>query len=63
LVNRSPVAHNVTIAQGSKTIAATKTIQGGTATTTATLGPGEYAFYCSVDAHRQAGMEGTLTVK
>jgi plastocyanin len=62
-VNRSPVPHNVTIAQGSKTIAATRTIQGGTATVTANFAAGEYAYYCSVDAHRQAGMQGTLTVK
>jgi uncharacterized cupredoxin-like copper-binding protein len=27
------------------------------------VAPGEYAFYCSVDAHRAAGMQGTLTVK
>ena len=27
------------------------------------LGPGEYAFYCTVDAHRASGMEGTLTVR
>jgi plastocyanin len=62
-VNRSPVQHNVTIAQGSRVVAATKTIQGTTATVIAKLAPGTYVFYCSVDAHREAGMQGTLTVK
>ena len=36
---------------------------GGTSEVTATLEPGSYSFYCSVGAHRQAGMEGTLTVQ
>jgi plastocyanin len=62
LVNRSPLPHNVTIAQGAKTIAATKTVTGTTTTTTANLAPGQYVFYCSVDGHRQAGMQGTLKV-
>jgi plastocyanin len=63
LVNRSPVSHNVTIARGSKVVAATKTIQAATTSTTARLTPGRYVYYCSVDAHRQAGMQGTLTVR
>jgi azurin len=53
----------VTIAKGAKVLAQTKTISGGSATTTANLAHGEYVFYCSVDAHRAAGMQGTLTVK
>ena len=30
---------------------------------TAELKAGEYAFYCPVGQHRQAGMEGTLTIE
>jgi plastocyanin len=63
LVNNSSLPHNVTIAKGAKVLAATKTVSGGSATTTANLTPGDYVFYCSVDAHRAAGMQGTLTVK
>jgi plastocyanin len=63
LVNRSPVPHNVTIAKGATVIAHTKTITAATASATADLQPGDYVFYCSVDAHRQGGMQGTLTVK
>jgi plastocyanin len=63
LVNNSPVPHNVTIAKGAQVLAQTKTITGGSTTTTAKLTPGDYVFYCSVDAHRAAGMQGTLTIK
>lgn len=37
--------------------------QGEVSTVTADLEPGKYTFYCPVDAHEQAGMKGTLTVK
>jgi plastocyanin len=63
LVNNSSLPHNVTVAKGAKVLVQTKTVSGGSATTTANLTPGRYVFYCSVDAHRAAGMQGTLTVK
>jgi plastocyanin len=62
-VNRSPVAHDVTVAKGSKKVAATKVIDHAETTATANLPPGEYVFFCSVDAHRPGGMQGTLTVR
>ena len=62
--NNSPVGHNVTIESSSgETVAATPTFTGGSKTISATLKPGTYKFFCSVPGHRQAGMEGTLTVK
>jgi plastocyanin len=61
--NASSVPHNVTIAKGSRVVAATRTIQGGDTTARADLPAGDYVFYCSVDAHRQAGMRGMLTAR
>ncbi len=63
LTNRSPAPHDVTIAQGSRVIAATRQVTGGEATLTTELAAGRYVFYCSVDGHRQLGMRGTLTVR
>jgi plastocyanin len=61
--NPSPLPHDVAI-EGNGVDAAGKVVnQGGTSTATATLKAGTYSFYCTVDHHRQAGMEGTLTVK
>jgi uncharacterized cupredoxin-like copper-binding protein len=36
---------------------------GGSSTVSLDLRPGRYTFYCPVPGHRQAGMEGTLTVQ
>jgi uncharacterized cupredoxin-like copper-binding protein len=62
MANMSPVEHNVTISSGSTVLGATPTFTGGTRSVTVKLKPGTYTFYCSVPGHRQAGMEGTLTV-
>jgi plastocyanin len=62
LTNAATLEHNVTIAQGSTVLGATPTFAGGSKSVTLTLKPGTYTFYCSVPGHRQAGMEGTLSV-
>jgi uncharacterized cupredoxin-like copper-binding protein len=60
--NSSPVEHNVTLEQGTKIIGETPTFKGASKSLTLNLKPGTYKFFCSVPGHRQAGMEGTLTV-
>jgi plastocyanin len=62
MANMSSLEHNVTIAEGTKVLGATPTFAGGSRTLTLQLKPGKYTFYCSVPGHRQAGMEGTLSV-
>ncbi len=62
--NMSPVGHNVTVASSSgAVVGTTPTFQGGSKSLALNLKPGTYKFYCTVPGHRQAGMEGTLTVK
>jgi plastocyanin len=61
--NKSPVGHNFTVADSSgKVLGATPTFSAGSKTLTVKLAAGTYTFYCSVPGHRQAGMQGTLTV-
>ena len=62
--NPQPIAHDVAIEDsGGKQVAATEVITEGSDSTVADLKPGEYTFYCSVPGHREAGMEGKLSVK
>jgi plastocyanin len=59
--NMSSLPHDVTI-EGNGASGATDEITDSTTSTTVELEPGTYTFFCSVDGHRAAGMEGTLTV-
>ena len=62
--NESSLPHDVKIEEGGKEIGGTDVVTGGKAEATVTLDAGEpYTFYCSVPGHRDAGMEGKLTVK
>jgi uncharacterized cupredoxin-like copper-binding protein len=64
LTNEAPVPHDVAIEdEGGKTIGKTPVISEDKDSTTVDLKTGEYTFYCSVPGHREAGMEGTLTVE
>ena len=61
--NPSPVAHNVSI-EGNGVDEEGDTVEkGGASEVEADLKPGSYMYYCSVPGHKEAGMEGTLTVK
>jgi plastocyanin len=61
--NDSSVSHNVTLDGPGVEDEGTDTITGSSTSVTLDLQPGEYTFYCSVDGHRAAGMEGKLVVK
>jgi plastocyanin len=62
--NTQPLTHDVAIEDSSgKTVGKTELIAEGSASTVVDLKPGEYTFYCTVPGHREAGMEGTLTVE
>lgn len=61
LHNAGRISHNVTIdelgVQLGAAAGATQSVQ------LTDIPAGTYTFYCSVSGHRQAGMEGTLTVR
>jgi plastocyanin len=61
--NPAAIPHNVVIEEDGKELAGFEPITEGKESLSADLKPGTYTFYCSVTGHREAGMEGTLTVK
>ena len=62
--NPQGLTHDVAIEDSSgKEVGKTDLIAGEETSTTVNLEPGTYTYYCTVPGHREAGMEGTLTVK
>ena len=61
--NPASIDHDVRVedADGND-VGGTDTVSGGSTSGTVELESGSYTFFCSVDGHRDAGMEGTLTV-
>ena len=63
LDNPSSVPHAIEV-EGKGVEAEGETVgKGGVSKVTLDLKPGEYEYYCPVDDHKGAGMEGTLTVR
>jgi plastocyanin len=61
--NPSPLKHNVSLEAPDGTKDGPEVEKGGESQVSAKLKPGTYTYFCNVDGHRDAGMEGTLTVK
>ncbi len=62
--NPQPLTHDVAIEDSSgKTIGQTELVAEGSSSAVVNLKPGTYHYFCTVPGHREAGMEGTLTVK
>ena len=61
--NESSVDHNIALEGGGVNEVGPVVKNGGVSTINVQVQSGEYAFVCTVTGHREAGMEGTLTVK
>lgn len=62
--NDSPIPHDVVIeGPNGEEVGGTEVIAEGSDSTEVELKPGTYTYYCSITGHRDAGMEGTLTVE
>lgn len=62
--NPQAVPHDVAIeSENGEVLGQTEELTEGSDSTKINLKPGTYTFFCTVPGHREAGMEGTLTVK
>ncbi len=63
--NPAAIQHDVAVEDSSGKVLGTSDLvaQGKVTLTLGNLKPGTYTYFCTVPGHRQAGMEGTLTVK
>lgn len=55
--------HVATTADGTEMGGSAVVLAGQTNSFTITLQPGNYTMWCSINAHRSLGMEGTITVQ
>ena len=63
VVNEGDMPHDFVVERDGEDVAATEVLQPGqSATLTVTLEEGDYVVYCSVGAHRAAGMETPIAV-
>ena len=63
VTNTGDMPHDFVVEQDGSDVAGTDVLQPGESTTLEVdLEPGDYVFYCSVGAHRAAGMEVPVTV-
>jgi mono/diheme cytochrome c family protein len=61
--NESPTPHNIALEGGGVNELGPVIQNGAVSSIDVTVNAGEYTFYCSVQGHREGGMEGTLTVR
>lgn len=63
--NASQTPHNIALQGPGANVAPGAVVSGGAISklSPVTLKAGKYAYFCTVPGHRQAGMQGTLTVK